>query len=186
MTFEEKTLSSEYVFSGKLIKVRRDVVTTVDGQSVREIVEHAGGSVIAALKENGNMLMIRQFRKPVESVVFEAPAGKIDPGEEPVDAALRELKEETGYTARKIEFLTKTYPSVGFSAEILYIYLCTGLIPGETDFDDNEAIDLEEHHIDELYEMVMNGEIIDGKTQIAILMVKNLKDSGKLDDYLAG
>ena len=184
MTFEEKTIDSEYVFKGKLIKVRRDKVTTVDGESIREIVEHSGGVVIAALKENGNMLMERQFRKPVEGIVFEAPAGKIDPGEEPVDAALRELKEETGYTARKIEFLTKTYPSVGFSAEILYIYLCTELEAGETDFDDNEAIDLEEHSIDELYDMVIAGEIIDAKTQIAVMMVKGMIDKGELADYL--
>lgn len=184
MTFEEKTLKSEYVFKGKLIKVRKDTVTTVNGESTREIVEHAGGSVIAALKENGNMLMVRQFRKPVEEVVYEAPAGKIDPGEEPVDAALRELKEETGYSAKSIEYLTKTYPSVGFSKEVLYIYLCKGLIPGETDFDENEAIDLEEHHIDELYDQVMSGEITDAKTQIAIMMVKGMIDRGDLDDYL--
>jgi len=184
MIFEEKTLKSEYVFKGKLIKVRKDTVTTVNGQSTREIVEHAGGSVIAALKENGNLLMIRQFRKPVEDVVFEVPAGKIDPGEEPVDAALRELKEETGYSAKTIEFLTKTYPSVGFSKEILYIYLCTGLTPGKTDFDENEAIDLEEHHINELYDLVMNGKITDAKTQITILMVKGMIENGQLDNYL--
>ena len=75
MTFEEKTISSEYVFRGKLINVRRDVVTTVDGTSVREIVEHQPGAVIAAIKKNGNMLMERQFRKPAEKVSFEAPAG---------------------------------------------------------------------------------------------------------------
>ena len=83
MIFEEKTLRSRYVYRGKLINVREDVVTTRDGESVREIVEHAEGVVIAALKPNGNMIMERQYRKPLERVVFECPAGKVDPGEDP-------------------------------------------------------------------------------------------------------
>ena len=102
MVFEEKTIDSEYVFKGKLINVKRDIVTTVNGESVRELVEHRDGAVIMALKPDGKLIMERQFRKPVETVVFEAPAGKIDEGETPEEAALRELKEETGYTASAI------------------------------------------------------------------------------------
>ncbi len=184
MVFKEETLESEYVFRGKLINVRRDKVTSVNGTSMRELVEHPGGVVMVALKPNGMVTMEKQFRKPLEGVMFELPAGKLDPGEKPEAAACRELKEETGFTAEKIRYLTKSYTSCGYSNEVLYAYLCTGLTAGENDLDDNEALDLEEHHIDELANMVMSGEINDAKSQIAILMVKRMIDNGELDDYL--
>jgi ADP-ribose pyrophosphatase len=114
------------------------------------------------------MVMIRQFRKPADKVMFEVPAGKIDPGEDPMDAAKRELKEETGYTAGSVRYLTKFYPTVGYSQELLYLYLMEDLTPGETDFDENEAIDMEEWSIGDLHEMVIKGEIDDAKTIIAI------------------
>lgn len=180
MTFEEKTIDTERIFEGKIINVRRDRVTVMEGESFREIVEHNGGAVIAAVKSDGRMIMVRQFRKPAERVMLEVPAGKIDEGENPETAALRELKEETGYTAGKIRKLTQMYPSVGYSEEILHLYLCTELTAGETCFDENEAIDIEEYDIDELVSMVMNGTIQDGKSQIAILMVKTLAASGQL------
>ena len=118
--------------------------------------------------------MVRQYRKPADKVMLEVPAGKIDPGEMPLEAAVRELKEETGYTASKVEFLTEFYPSVGYSEERLYLYLCTGLTPGETCFDENEAIEIEEIDLDRLFKMAMSGELDDAKTIIAILMVKAL------------
>ena len=180
MTFEEKTLETERIFEGKIINVRRDRVMVMEGESFREIVEHNGGAVIAAVKPDGNMIMVRQFRKPAERVMLEVPAGKIDPGEDPEITAARELKEETGYTAGKIRKLTQMYPSVGYSEEILHLYLCTELEAGETAFDENEAIDIEEYPIDTLVDMVMQGEIQDGKSQVAILMVKGLLASGQL------
>ena len=185
MIFEEKTISSEYTYKGKLINVRKEIVTTRDGESVREIVEHAEGVVIAALKPNGCLIMERQYRKPLERVVFECPAGKIDPGEDPQTAALRELREETGYRASHIEFLVKSWPSAGYSKEVLHVYLCTGLVSGETDLDENEAIDLEEHPVEELFQMIKDGKLEDGKSQIAILLVKQMIDNGDLDSYLA-
>lgn len=176
MTFEEKTLKSEKIYEGAIINLRRDKVTVQGGTSYREIIEHNGGAVIAALTEDKKLVMVRQYRKPADKVMLEVPAGKIDPGEKPLDAAVRELKEETGYTAAKVEFLTQFYPSVGYSEEVLYLYLCTGLTPGETNFDENEAIDIEEVELDRLFKMVMSGEIDDAKTLIAILMVKALVD----------
>lgn len=176
MTFEEKTLKSEIIYQGAIINLRRDKVTVQGGTSYREIIEHNGGAVIAALTEDNKLVMVRQYRKPADKVMLEVPAGKIDPGEKPLEAAVRELKEETGYTAEKVEFLTQFYPSVGYSEEVLYLYLCTGLTPGETNFDENEAIDIEEVELDRLFKMAMSGEIDDAKTLIAILMVKALTD----------
>ena len=176
MTFEEKTLKSEKIYEGAIINLRRDKVTVQGGTSYREIIEHNGGAVIAALTEDNKLVMVHQYRKPADKVMLEVPAGKIDPGEKPLDAAVRELKEETGYTAAKVEFLTQFYPSVGYSEEVLYLYLCTGLTPGETNFDENEAIDIEEVELDRLFKMAMSGEIDDAKTLIAILMVKALVD----------
>ena len=102
MIFKEETLESEYVFRGKLLNVRVDKVTSVNGTSMREIVEHPGGVVMVALKPDGKVTMEKQYRKPMDGVMFELPAGKLDPGEKPEAAAARELKEETGYTAKSI------------------------------------------------------------------------------------
>jgi len=180
MIFEEKTLETQRIYEGAILNLRRDKVTVMDGTSYREIVEHNGGAVIAAVKEDGRMIMVKQFRKPAERVMLEVPAGKIDAGEAPVTAALRELKEETGYTAGQVKKLTQMYPSVGYSQEILHLFLCTRLEAGETAFDENEAIDIEEYDVDFLADMVMKGQIQDGKSQVAILMVKQLKDAGQL------
>lgn len=176
MTFEEKTLKSERIYEGAIINLRRDEVTVEHGTSYREIVEHNGGAVLAAITPEGKMVMVRQYRKAAKRVMLEAPAGKIDKGEDAEAAAVRELKEETGYTAGTVKFLTKFFPSVGYSEEVLYLYLCTDLTPGETNFDENEALDIEEMDIDVLHRMVMDGDIEDGKTAIAILMVKSLPE----------
>ncbi len=174
MTFEEKTLSEERIYEGKIINLKKQKVTVKSGTSYREIIEHSGGAVIIAVTGERRMAMIRQFRKPAGKVMFEVPAGKIDPGEDPMDAAIRELKEETGYTASSVRYLTRFYPTVGYSEEVLYLYLMEGLTPGETDFDENEAIDMEDWSIDDLHQMVMRGEIDDAKTIIAIEYANSL------------
>ncbi len=180
MTFEEKTIDSELIYKGAILNLRKDKVTVINGESYREIIEHNGGAVLAAITDEGKMVMIRQFRKPAEKVIFEAPAGKIDPGEAPEVTAVRELKEETGYVAKDVRFLTYFYPSVGYSEEKLYLYLCTGLEEGETSPDENEALDIELWDIEELAMMVMRGEINDAKTIIAIMMVREEIASGRL------
>ncbi|MGF6375702.1 ADP-ribose pyrophosphatase [Clostridiales Family XIII bacterium PM5-7] len=175
----ERTINSEKIYQGKILNLRKDTVTSINGTSTREIIEHKGGSVIAAINDDGKMVMVKQYRKPAERVMLEVPAGKVDPNEQPLETALRELKEETGYTAEHARFLTRMYTSVGYSEEILYLYLCTGLTKGEPDFDENEAIDIVEYEVEQLYNMVMAGEIEDGKSQVAILMVKGLLEEGE-------
>lgn len=180
MTFEEKTISTERIYDGAIINLRRDKVTVQNGTSYREIIEHNGGAVLAAITDEGKMVMVRQFRKPAERVIFEVPAGKIDPGEAPEITAARELKEETGYTAKNVKYMTYFYPSVGYSEEKLYLYLCTDLVLVETSPDENECLDIEEWDVDELVKMVMKGEINDAKTIVAIMMVKEEILSGRL------
>lgn len=179
MIFEEKTLKSELIYEGKILNLRRDTVTVMTGTSSREIIEHNGGAVIGALTDDGNLIMVKQFRKAAEKVLLEVPAGKRDGNEDSIDVAIRELKEETGYTAEEMIHLTTMYPTPGYSEEALGIFLARGLVPGETDFDENEAIDICEYPLAELVDMVMRGEIEDGKTQLTILMVKEYLEREK-------
>jgi len=174
MIFEEKTISTERIYEGKILNLRRDKVVTVTGDpSFREIVEHNGGSVAVPITKEGKLVLVRQFRKPLERSMLELPAGKIEKGEEPLATIKRELKEETGYTAGNITFLTAFYPSVGYTNEALYIYLATDLIPGETEYDEHEAMDILEMDFEEAHNMVVRGEIQDAKTMLGILLAKN-------------
>ncbi len=171
MTFEEKTLESERLYEGRILNLRKDLVTVKDDQtSYREIVEHNGGVTLAALTDEGKLVMVRQFRYAAGKVVLEAPAGKIEKGEDPLLTAARELKEETGYTAGKIEHLSSFYSSIGYSTEVIHLYFAEDLTPGETEFDDNEAIDIVEIDLAELKKMVLSGEVEDGKTIAAIMI----------------
>lgn len=175
MIIEEKTLSTEKIYDGVILNLRRDKVTVKDGKtSYREIVEHDGGVVIAAITSEGKVPMVKQFRKAAEKAVLEIPAGKLEGSEDPKEAALRELKEETGYTAKSIDYVNSFYSSIGYSDEILHLYIAKELTAGETDFDDNEAIDIYEYSMDDLMEMVMDRTIEDAKTIIAIFMLKTL------------
>ena len=177
MVFEEKTISSEMIYEGKILNLRKDKVNVKDNQtSYREIIEHNGGVALAALTDEGKLVMVKQFRKAAEKVVLEVPAGKIEKGEDHSITAERELKEETGYTAGKIEFITSFYSSIGYSTEVIHLYLATQLTPGETDFDDNESIDIIEYHLEELKDMIFNREIEDAKTIAAILLVESIME----------
>ncbi len=173
MAFEEKTIKSEIVYEGRIFKIRKHEVECVNGKiGYRDVLEHSGGAVMLGIKDDGNILMVKQYRKPLERVVLELPAGKIDPGEDPLTTARRELREETGYIPSEVKHLVTYTPTCGYSAEKLHIYLCTGLTAGETDFDDTEDIDTYEYSADVLIDMILNGEIEDGKTIIGILFAR--------------
>jgi ADP-ribose pyrophosphatase len=173
MIVEEKTLSSEMIYEGKILNLRKDRVIVKDGgESYREIVEHNGGVIILGITDEGKIPMIRQYRKPARQIMFELPAGKLEKGEDPAAAALRELKEETGYTAGRIRLISSFYPTVGYSEEILHIFFAEGLTAGATDFDDNESIDIEEYTPEELYKKIDAGEMNDGKTILALLLLR--------------
>ena len=173
MIFEEKTIKKETIYEGKILNLRRDVVQAVGGEATREVIEHNGAVAMVALTDDGKVIMVKQYRYPMRKVILEIPAGKIDKGEtDPDEAAARELKEETGYTAGRMEKLGKIYPSVGYSEEGIELYLCRDLVPGETDMDEDEAIDIEEYDFDEACRMAESGEIRDAKTICALLMAR--------------
>lgn len=169
MNFEEKTLDFEYVYNGKVIDVRRDNVEIATGQkSVREVVEHSGGVVIAAQKTPETILMVKQFRYPIKETALELPAGKLEKGEEPFPAAQRELEEETGYRAKNWKSLGFIHTSPGFCDEKLYLYYASDLeFVGEHP-DDGEIIQSFEYNLDEIFNKIKAGEINDAKTICAL------------------
>ena len=176
MITEEKTIFSKRIYEGAILNLRLDRVTVKDGRtSNREIVEHDGGVIILGLTPEGKIPMIRQYRKAAEQIMFELPAGKLEKNEDPADAALREFKEETGYTAGRIRHITEFYTSVGYSEELLHVFFAEDLTAGDTDFDDNESIDIEEYPPEILFDMIDSGKINDGKTLIALLLYRSQK-----------
>lgn len=181
MDLTEKQLKAEYVFQGKIFNARVDEALLPDGKTaVREVVEHNGGVMVAPLDEDGNLYFVDQFRYPYFEVVTELPAGKLEKGEDPYEAGIRELKEETGAVAQNIISLGRLYPSPGYCGEIIHLYLATGLSFGEQNPDDDEFLEVKKIHISKAVEMVMKGELTDSKTQVGILKVARLLDEGKI------
>lgn len=173
MDFEEKTMKSERIYEGKIVNLRIDTVELPGKKySKREIVEHPGAVGIIPITNDGEIIMVRQFRKSVEKPLLEIPAGKIEINEEPKETALRELFEETGYSSNKMEYIIEFYTSPGFSNEKIYLFLATELEKGNANPKDDEYIKIEKFDIMELVEMVKRGEINDSKTIIAILLAE--------------
>ena len=168
----ETTLRRNVVFEGRVIHVRNDEALLPNGRTCRrEIVDHPGGVCVAALTEAGALLFVRQFRYAYGEVLPELPAGKLEPGEDPLPAGQRELREETGATAAHYEDLGVFYPTPGYCAEKIYTYLATGLIFGGQCLDEDEFLQCERIPLEEAVRMVMRGEIRDGKTQAAVLKI---------------
>ncbi len=166
----EKELTREFVFRGRIFDAALCRAELPDGTEVgREVICHSGGVSVLPLEDDGMVTMVRQFRYGVQDVTLEIPAGKLEKGEDPLEAAKRELSEETGFTAEEIIPLHINYPSPAILSEIIYVYLARGLKKGDAHPDEGEFISVERYHISELVEMVMQGKITDGKTQIAIL-----------------
>ena len=173
MKLFEKTLTSEIKFEGRIIKVLRDTVELENGKtSAREVVCHNGGVCVAALTEQNEVLLVRQFRYPYKEVLLELPAGKLEKGEDPFEAGKREFKEECGATADSYFSLGEVYPSPGYCGEIIHLYGAAGLHFGQQHLDEGEYLDVVRMPLDEAVRRVMTGEIKDAKTAIAILKLK--------------
>lgn len=176
MAHFEKKLHSEEIFHGKILRITVDTVELENGKTAkREIVHHHGGSGVVPLTADGQVYLVRQFRYAFRRELFEIPAGKLEPGEDPLETARRELMEECGLTAERFMDLRPIYPSVGYDNEIIHMYLATGLHETEAQPDEDEFLDLVKIPLDEAIGMIEKGEILDGKTVAALLKVKLLK-----------
>lgn len=181
MDFQEKTISKEYIFKGEVIWLRVDTVTTPMGNTAtREIVEHPGGVCVVPIDENGNVIMEHQYRRPFDTTVFELPAGKLNYGEDPLECGKRELEEETGMRAKRYIPMGKMYPTPGFCSEVLHMYAALDLYSGKPNPDDDELIEIERLPLSKLVDMVIAGEIIDGKTCVALLKANEMINRGMI------
>ena len=180
MDMTEKTLASREVYRGRIIRVREDTVLLPNGkEGRREVVEHPGGVGILAL-DGDDVLLVRQYRYALGQELWELPAGKLEPGEEPFEAAKRELAEECGLTADRFVDLQPFYPTVGYCSEVIYTWLATGLHPVPMHLDEGEFLTPEKVPFAEALAMVLDGRIRDGKTVAGLLKVQALRAAGKL------
>jgi len=167
---EEKTLSSQLIYEGRAVKLRVDTVQVPSGrETTREIVEHGDCVAIIAIDANDNVLLVNQFRKPVEKELLEIPAGGIKPGEDPVDCVCRELREETGYLPGKVERLGGFYSTPGYCTEYLYLYLATDLTPSPLQAEDTENIRLVRVPLSQIPSLITSGKICDAKSIAGLL-----------------
>ncbi|MBN2909781.1 NUDIX hydrolase [Polycladomyces sp. WAk] len=166
---EEKTVKSQTIYEGNIIRVQLDQVILPDGgTSQREIVKHPGAVAVVAITDEKKLVLVRQFRKPLEKTILEIPAGKLEPGEDPRACAFRELEEETGYQAEEMTPLVSFYTSPGFADEIMHLYVANGLRKGEAQPDQDEFVELVELTLPEAWQRIADGEICDAKTVAAV------------------
>lgn len=176
MELMEKQLDTTPQYHGVIVDVRTDRVRLPNGgESVREVVSHPGGVAILPLTDEGEALLVRQYRYPVGKTLLEVPAGKLEKGEDHYLAGLRELEEEVGAIPEKMEYLGGLYVSPGFCTEMIHLYLATGLKVGTAHPDEDEFLHVERMPFDKLVEMVMAGEIQDAKTAALVMKTKLLK-----------
>ena len=179
----EETISSQRIYDGRAVKLRVDSVKLRNGrQTTREVVEHSHCIAVVVIDENDNILLVKQFRKPVENELLEIPAGGIDAGEDPEEAVRRELREEIGYMPQKVLRLGGFYSAPGYCTEYLYLYLATELVPSQLTAEDTESINVVRVPIKEIPELITSGRICDAKSIAGLLIyLDNLKAEQKAD-----
>jgi ADP-ribose diphosphatase len=160
------------IYSGKVITLKIDTVTLPNGVTVDlEVVRHPGAAAVVPLKENGTVVLIKQFRHAAGGFIYEIPAGKLHPGEDPKDCAARELEEEVGYQAGKLDLLSSIFTAPGFTDEVIHIYKATGLTKGRQQLDRDEVLEIVEVSLQEAIEMIDKGTIRDAKTMVGLQSV---------------
>jgi len=181
MMLYEKKLTSKQIFDGKVVKLFVDTVELPDGrEAIREIVRHPGAVCVIPVTNEGEVIMVKQYRYAFEQIMLEIPAGKLEPGEDPLEAVKRELEEESGVVANNIEYMGEIFTTVAIFDEKIHAYLATDLVFNNAHPDDDEFLEVERIPLKTLVDMVMNGEIKDSKTQICILKAhKLLSERGK-------
>jgi ADP-ribose pyrophosphatase len=167
---EEKTISSDLIYDGRAVKLRVDTVEMPNGRATtREVVEHGDCVAVIALDDKDNVLLVSQFRKPVEKELLEIPAGGIEPGEELEECVRREMREETGFLPQKVERLGGFYSSPGYCTEYLHFFLATDLVHSPLQAEDSENIKLVRVKLGEVLGLINAGEICDAKSIAALL-----------------
>lgn len=173
MDLTEHCISSETIASGGMLTVKRDQVRLPNGHvSQREYVVHPGAVAVVPLLANGNVVLEKQFRYPLLQVFIELPAGKIDPGEDILVTGQRELLEETGYSAAEWVKLGHQHPCIGYSNEVIHMYLARGLYAGTHQRDEDESLEVFEASFADCLSMIQNGQITDGKTIVALMLAE--------------
>lgn len=167
---KERKLSSETVYDGKIIKVTKDTVSLEDGkETLREVVHHPGGACVVPVTDDGEVILVRQYRYPHGTETLEVPAGKLEYGEDPMECGKRELLEETGATADAIYSLGQLLPTPAYDKEVIYMYLAQGLHFEEQKLDEGEFLDIVKMPLQKAVKLVMQDKIRDAKTQIALM-----------------
>lgn len=173
MELNEKTVSTKEIFDGRVVKLRVDTVELPDGSiGTREVIKHPGGVGVIALDSENNVLMVKQFRPGAKTVLLEIPAGKLEYGEDSEECGKRELVEETGFEAKEFMHLANFFVTPAYCEEIINIYFAKDLVLKKQNLDDGEFLDVIKVPFDKLYKMVLDNEITDGKTIIAVLKLK--------------
>lgn len=179
--WNEITVKTEPIFAGRMITLQVDTVRLPNGEtSTREIVKHPGASAVLALLD-GKMLVVEQFRKPLEKMQVEIPAGKLDAGEDPMEAAFRELEEETGYRAKSMKLLQAFYTSPGFADEKLFLYVADELEPGSMQLDSDEFLQVEAITLEQAKRYIREERISDAKTMMAVQAWQLYELTGSFD-----
>ncbi len=167
----EKQISSQTVFTGKILTICNDKVRLPNGhEATREVVRHPGAVAVVPVTAAGDVILVRQYRYPVAQKLLEVPAGKLDKGERPDACARRELEEETGYRAGRLEHLATYYSAPGFTDEIMHLYLARDLVPTAQNPDDDEFVYIEQYTAAQIKELLAAKKIVDAKTLIGLLM----------------
>ncbi|MDD4602071.1 ADP-ribose pyrophosphatase [bioreactor metagenome] len=167
----EKFVSSKEIYNGKIIKVHLDTVLLPNNnEATREVVDHPGAVAVVPILDDGSIVLVKQYRYPVDKVTLEIPAGKLDYNEDPDDCVVRELREETGYQAKEMNRITSIYTAPGFSNEIIHIYIARKLVMGEVCLDEDEFVDVDIYKPEEIRVMINKGIINDAKTLTGLLL----------------
>ena len=161
-------INRKEIYKGRIVQLIVDTVRIKGKDYIREVVKHPGGVVVMAQLESDQILFVRQSRYPMDKVLLELPAGKLDAGEEPEVCAARELEEETGYRPKSLEHIFSYYPTPGFCDELLHLYFVSQVTPAVLKLEPDEDISVEPYYLEEAFEMIRNGKIVDGKTLMAL------------------
>lgn len=174
----DKLLKSQILYKGKVFDHQVDEIEYDSGnKTIREVAIHPGGAVVAPVKDDGKIILVKQFRYPLQKTLIELPAGKLDKNEDPLVCAKRELEEETGYKAKEFKKLGEIYTSPGYSTEKLYIFSAKGLTPGNHNREEGEkGMEILELSLNEIEKMIVRGDITDAKTIVGIHYLKILNN----------